>query len=388
MGDFFIHIASAIKLATIGLIVALISIFSPATAKPPPVISTEPVATTSEIRTVAATSTKPETPPKISTASTTPPAPITNETKQTPLPPVLNPIVATSTPTIIPEWDTINERARAAVVNIICTSQSAGLMQPLSGSGVFIDPKGIILTNAHIAQYWLIKDYPSKDYLDCVIRQDSPASPRYRAKLVYISPTWIKVHYTDLLTQDPLGTGENDYALLLVNTTTGPSISLPTSFPYLPPATTDTENILGQPVLMAAYPAGFLGGVSIQTTLFMSSAPGAIQGVYTFTDTRIDVLSLGGNVVAQHGSSGGAVVTGDGKLRGIIVTTSEADTTATRDLHAITISYINRRFTQETGVTLPDLLASDVYAVADEFNETLAPTLTKLLTQSLIQTTH
>ena len=296
--------------------------------------------------------------------------------------------MATSTPTIIPEWDTINERARAAVVNIICTSQSAGLMQPLSGSGVFIDPKGIILTNAHIAQYWLIKDYPSKDYLDCVIRQDSPASPRYRAKLVYISPTWIKVHYTDLLTQDPLGTGENDYALLLVNTTTGPSISLPTSFPYLPPATTDTENILGQPVLMAAYPAGFLGGVSIQTTLFMSSAPGAIQGVYTFTDTSIDVLSLGGNVVAQHGSSGGAVVTGDGKLRGIIVTTSEADTTATRDLHAITISYINRRFTQETGVTLPDLLASDVYAVADEFNETLAPTLTKLLTQSLIQTTH
>jgi len=59
----------------------------------------------------------------------------------------------------------------------------------------------------------------------------------------------------------------------------------------------------------------------------------------------LDIFALGGNIASQGGSSGGAVVnTIDGKLLGIITTSSEATTTAKRTLYAITLPYIKRSF--------------------------------------------
>ena len=58
--------------------------------------------------------------------------------------------VATTTPVFSSEE--LNLKARRALVNILCTTKRGGLFSPISGSGVFIDPRGVILTNAHVGQ--------------------------------------------------------------------------------------------------------------------------------------------------------------------------------------------------------------------------------------------
>ncbi len=277
----------------------------------------------------------------------------------------------------------INENARSATVNVVCTSTGGGSFAPLSGSGVIIDPRGVILTNAHIGQYFLLKDFPVKDYLDCLIRQGSPATPRYRAELIYLPIPWAQKHREDILLQEPLGTGENDFALLLITRTTNPAGTLPASFPFLEQNLIESVDFIGEPIIISAYPAGFLGGVSIQTNLNLSSASATIRGVYTFSSTTIDVLSLGGTVVSQRGSSGGAVVNSGGKLVGIVVTSSDAPQTSDRDLRAITISHISRSLEQELGVNLSALLSQNVYQTAEIFERTIAPTITKSIIEIL-----
>ncbi|KKT74656.1 MAG: hypothetical protein UW71_C0017G0009, partial [Parcubacteria group bacterium GW2011_GWB1_44_7] len=104
-------------------------------------------------------------------------------------------IVTPPTETIEPiNFSELNEKVRTSIVNIICTTKTGGLFKPISGSGVLIDKKGVILTNAHIGQYLLLKNYMIPDFLTCIIRTGSPAYPRYIADLLYISPRWINEH--------------------------------------------------------------------------------------------------------------------------------------------------------------------------------------------------
>ena len=77
-------------------------------------------------------------------------------------------------------FSTINEVTREALVNVFCTTKSGGSFKPTTGSGVIIDERGVILTNAHVAQYYLLEDYLVEDFVSCVIRTDSPASPEDR----------------------------------------------------------------------------------------------------------------------------------------------------------------------------------------------------------------
>ncbi|HEY4498936.1 MAG TPA: trypsin-like peptidase domain-containing protein [Candidatus Paceibacterota bacterium] len=385
MFDFF----HALKWSLTTLVVVVLSLFS----SPPTFIATStPIAGVSTSTLVAetpktplvqtpATSTKPEEKPKEKT-----PAP---QKKEVLVPIEAKPAGPVETPTPLPDtpaplsWDAINEQTRAATVNILCTSASGGLLNPVSGSGVLIDPRGVILVNAHLAQYLLVKDSPVKDFLDCVVRLGSPASPRYHAKLVYISPAWARTHYEEVLVQSPTGTGENDFGLLLVGEPTGPSIQKPEKFPYLDIGLVETSDLIGHPVIITAYPAGFLGGINIQMNLFLSSATATIQDVYTFIEDTVDLLSLGGSVVSQRGSSGGAVVNASGELIGIVVTSSEAPTTGERDLRAITISHINRVLQKETGVSLREFLAQDIQAVGEQFRNEIAPELAKPFIQKL-----
>ena len=34
------------------------------------------------------------------------------------------------------------------------------LFNPISGSGVIVDSRGVVLTNAHVGQFFLLHDYP------------------------------------------------------------------------------------------------------------------------------------------------------------------------------------------------------------------------------------
>ncbi|HYF10435.1 MAG TPA: trypsin-like peptidase domain-containing protein [Candidatus Paceibacterota bacterium] len=279
----------------------------------------------------------------------------------------------------------LHQKAGKALVNIFCTTKRDGSLKPITASGILISPDGVILTNAHAAQYYLLRNYREPGFIDCIVRAGSPAAPKYRASLLYLSPPWIAENKAMITAEKQLGTGENDFALLLITGTTDGS-PLPATFPYVPLAFEDSD-IMDHPnadYLLAGYPAGFLGGNAIVSDLYQTSTVGRIKQVYTFRDDTADLLSFGGSLLAQRGASGGAAISEiGGKVSGIIVTTSEAAATGDRDLHIVTGGHIHRSFRQDTGRSLSDFLKSDLYSELRDFSSNVAPGLTLQLVNEL-----
>lgn len=303
--------------------------------------------------------------------------------------PAINPSQSTSTnattePPPVPENpadEAVSSNVRAAVVNIICTTQASGSFSSISGSGVFIDPRGVILTNSHVAQYFLLKDYPSPGFVSCVIRSGSPAQALYTADLLYLPPPWMAINAYKINQSDPTGDGQHDYAFLLVTGTVNPSMQLPTSFPALPisiePPTAEED------VLLAAYPAQFLGGITIAENLYETSAESTVGDLYTFATSTLDLFSVGGTVVAQKGSSGGAVTDGNGNLLGLIVTASEGTDTASSDLRALSTPYIISDFQEASGVPLQTFLNRNLLDEEEQFSLNTEPELRTELENAL-----
>ncbi len=84
----------------------------------------------------------------------------------TPAPKQTIPAAPVQTPEPVAVQTTLNTSAialRTALVNIICYAPANGVLHSISGGGVMIDPRGIILTNAHVAQYFfsVIEIFPA-----------------------------------------------------------------------------------------------------------------------------------------------------------------------------------------------------------------------------------
>lgn len=310
---------------------------------------------------------------------------------QTPTePPVSNPepVVIESTPeeqptaqVFVPEnLELADQQLQAALVNILCLASGSSPVGSISGSGIIIDPSGTILTNAHIAQYLLLKDYPNENSIECTIRTGSPAKDAYTAELAYISPAWIYANANALAEDNPMGTGESDYALLSI---TGPTqfSEMPETFPFIP--LSFTEASVGEVVISAGYPASFLEAAAIQRNLVQIRAAGTIQDIYTFNQTTVDVLSLGGVPLAQQGASGGAVVDSNGTLRGVVVTSSLEGNTQERDLRAISTGHIARSFKAQHSVDFITYALGDITPEKEDFMANIAPLLTDLLLVAL-----
>jgi len=291
-------------------------------------------------------------------------------------------VLSETPPKPAPNFEQINDTARKTVVNILCQTKTSGSVSTITATGVVIDSRGTILTNAHVAQYFLLKNFQVQDFVKCTIRTGSPAYPRYNVELVYISPTWVQNNKSILTSPDPKGTGENDYALLRITDAIDGS-PLP-SFQHLTIKMSENFDI-GETVNLVAYPAGFLGGQSVQQDLSLTSALTTIQDVFTFKNTTIDLISIPGTILSQKGASGGAVVNKDSSLVGIITTSSNAPTTGERDLRAITLPYINRAIQSETGMNLPSFLSQDIATYAQNFQLNTAPSLSKLIQDELLK---
>lgn len=299
------------------------------------------------------------------------------------LPKQQNPPKAEAVPLI--ETEVLNRKVREAIVNIYCLSRSEGLLKPISGSGIVIDSRGIVLTNAHIAQYFLLENYKTEGLIECIIRTGNPAKAAYAAEPIYISPRWIEKNAEKIKQQRPQGTGENDYALLYITDAIPSGVQKPAQF-----ASTSIGNRAvkeKEPVLVATYPAGFIDGIDVARNLWLVSSTAEIEKIYTFRESGAatsDLFSLGGVIVAQEGASGGAVVSLEsGKLIGIIVTSTLDGTTSERDLRALSVSHIAESFKNQSGITLPQFLEENLEEKARSFRETIAPALTKLLEKEL-----
>lgn len=308
--------------------------------------------------------------------------PVTSTVGVTPLPePETQPVrrqALVGTPATI---GTTNENVRGALVNIICIASAP--LKSITGSGVIIDSSGVVLTNAHVAQYFLLKDTPTKNATTCVVRTGSPAKTMYTAELAYISPIWIRTNAYQLLAANPRGTGENDYALVQI---TGPlgTHAMPAAFASLAFDISPDVSITGDTMVVAGYPAGLLSGTSILNNLVAVTSIASVKDLYTFSENTPDLVALGGSAVAQRGSSGGAVVRSDSVLAGLIVTSTDGKTTDEREMRAITLFHVNESLAQDTGYSLYGFL-NNLATQKQQFQDSVAPTLTTLLSRQLEQ---
>jgi hypothetical protein len=238
------------------------------------------------------------------------------------------------------------------IVNIVCLSGDKSIPS-ISGTGVIIDSRGIILTAAHVAQLFLLQDYLGTNKVQCLIRTGSPARRAYLAEPIYVSPLWVAQNPGTLTTSSPEGTGENDFALLAI-TATATSTPLPSSYPAISLSPEDPS--IQEPVAISSYGAQYLTPTQLNYSLYPILVFGSIQKRYTYDKNTVDLVSIEGSAASQEGSSGGGIANANSQLVGTITTSSIAGNIGTRFLNAITINHMRRSFKADTGQNLDAVL--------------------------------
>jgi len=277
------------------------------------------------------------------------------------------------------EQSTFTTNPVDALVNIFCQSVTNRTIRTTTGTGFFIHDKGIILTNAHVAQYLLLQYTDAFGETNCTIRTGNPAAPRYSAQLLYLPPSWIVAHAANIVAEAPTGTGERDYALLYITDSLDGS-PLPATFPALQLNTSLlTRGATGQTVIATGYPAENMLRSGTSDNLVSRTARTTISELFTFGSQRADVFSIRGTTVGEQGSSGGPISTEDGRVIGMISTRGDDQIDGPGSLRAITTAHIDNTMLEETGFSLARNMSGDVAARAEIFTTTVAPLLTDML---------
>jgi hypothetical protein len=290
----------------------------------------------------------------------------------------------------LPADKSLTENIQDVLVNIYCQYKTDQYIRTTTGSGFFINPKGVILTNAHVAQFLLLEDSETgKGDVTCIVRGGNPAEPKYHAKLLYISPTWI-FDNADLITNEaPRGTGERDYALLYISESLDKS-PLPAKFPAINIATDLLpRSIEGSSLMTAGYPAEALMRTGADAKLFPVVASTTMKNLYTFGSKYADIFSISESPVGEQGASGGPIVaTNEQNVIGLIVTKGDQEVEGPHSLRALTISYIDRTITEETGFSLTQNMQGDLANRGNIFKDAMVPFLAKILEEKLSQNTR
>ncbi|MDA8596796.1 serine protease [Candidatus Pacebacteria bacterium] len=274
------------------------------------------------------------------------------------------------------------EDVNDALVNIYCTYTTDTEIRTTTGSGFFIDSDGVIMTNAHVAQFLLLEQVSETGSTECTIRSGDPAEAKYVAELLYISPAWIQKHAHLIDAARPRGTGERDYALLYV-TAGVDKAPMPAHFPYLA-VETDLlrQRALGDTVTVAGYPAGSLATDGGGTPLSPQSDSAAITQMYTFGSNYADIFTIDASTVGEYGVSGGPVLNRDGAVIGL-VTTKGGPEDNPGSLRALTLSYVDRTMIEESTFDLAATSNGQLAFRARLFTETIIPFLARVLEAEL-----
>jgi hypothetical protein len=288
--------------------------------------------------------------------------------------------------TTTPTSGSLDTLIRDALVNIYCQYKTKDFIRTTTGTGIIINKKGIILTNAHVAQFLLLNDSTRTGEVSCVIRQGDPAVAKYEAELLYISPTWIVENAQVITEESPRGTGERDYALLYIARSLD-ATPLPTGFPFIG---TDTNLLsraaLHSAVLSAGYPAENLLRNGADAALSPQTATTTVQAMYTFGSNYADIFALSGSPVGEQGASGGPVMDLNSRsMIGLIATKGDEQLEGARSLRAITLSYIDRTITEETGFSLTQNMLGDTAYRGSVFKQIMTPFLSGILEEEIIR---
>jgi len=182
-------------------------------------------------------------------------------------------------------FPTINSRA---IVLVVCADSSGNVQ---SGSGTIINPEGYVLTNKHV----VTDDYGGS--LTCgVFMNDGSAAPQLQKNTLY-----------SLTLYAPSAGYYNNYdaALLKINgatdTQTNNSVNLPSPFPFITPQGGNLKQ--GDQLYIFGYPAA--------SNLVFNVTRGIVSS-FSADNTFINT-----DAVIDHGDSGGAAITSDGRFIGI-----------------------------------------------------------------------
>ncbi len=268
-------------------------------------------------------------------------------------------------------FDAAGKIARAATMSIICTVTRGTKFAQIVGTGVIVSKEGAVLTNAHVAQFFLLQN--ADPNTKCTLESVNFPGESFTADIVYVTPSWIQEHARDILNANALGNGEKDFALLLIRR----SGSSAKTFPFIPLETSGSLQV-GTEALLAGYPAGLQTLFPLRRLLFVA-ATAPVTAVFGYDSPQTDVASLGGTLVAGHGASGGPALNEQGNLIGLIYSTTDGGTVADRSARIISLSYIARAFAAEKGSSLENFLASDLQQQKEMFGAGEAQSLSQLL---------
>ncbi|HEX5774482.1 MAG TPA: trypsin-like peptidase domain-containing protein [Candidatus Paceibacterota bacterium] len=263
-----------------------------------------------------------------------------------------------------------------ATVNLYCRLKSGNKYFSASGSGVFISDRGVILTNAHVAQLFLLAAEKGTVSGKCYVRTGSPAKETYAAEVLYLPSAWIEDNADELRKRAPKGTGENDFALLYVTDPQKENV-LPAHFPSLSIASAPARE--GDTVTVAGYPTHNRGAGAMRRKLAQDTETIVVTRVRGFIEGDLDVITLAPSRVSADGISGGPLVNARGEIVGIAVVRS-GDV-----LRAIGLSYIDRTLTAQTGTTLAGMLAEDLPFRAQISRMLISDKLVAALRQPLLK---
>ncbi|MEI6480498.1 MAG: serine protease [bacterium] len=302
--------------------------------------------------------------PKTVQPATSPetPSPITEPSlKNLPVPQIdLIPNSPVSTSEDFGVFNTTYTHSHESTVNILCLSTKGNMVKISTGSGVIIHSQGIILTNAHVAETFLI---PNEE---CTIRQGDIATDKYKASLVYINEDWMKKNAGVIFSSEARGTGENDFALLAITSKMDSSSAI--DLPYSTVYTSEmSESNKGEQILATGYPGGTLGALSLRKYLPFSADVTKLLNVYTFSGSSIDIIETDKTKVGERGSSGGGIFNVKGELVGLIVSV-EGNSTQEK-INALSLPYIQRAFKNSNGTNFQDFISTDKTSLITSFEQ-------------------
>ena len=260
------------------------------------------------------------------------------------------------------------------VVNVLCTIRSGNSLTMVTGSGVVISSSGVILTNSHVAQYVLLADYLADANRNCEVRTGAIAKSAYNVHVLYISPLWVKNNASNLKDTHPQGTGEYDYALLVVE---NGEKNIPSNFSHIELRLPDLRE--GDPVTAMGYPAGSLDGQGVSRNLRLVSDTTTISKTYSFSYGFSDLLIAQTDAIAQKGSSGGAVIDSQGKLAGLISTSIPDSQTGHTSIAALSTSYIMNDFYANSGKNFASVINDSPTTKWRSFEKETGFSLAKIL---------